>query len=348
MTEDRRAVYLTPTGDIEVRNESCPDVGPNEILVDVAASLISPGTELHHISVRVDGDGDFTEPRPMGYQNAGEVVEVGENVDRFARGDTVACMGTGYALHSDVALVPQNLCVELPKNVGEEAGAFNHLGATALHAVRRADLDIGESVAVFGLGLVGQLTAQFAQLAGAHVVAIGHHDNRVNVAKQSGIREAVVADEELLEQQIRELTATGVLDCGFICYDGEGTETIDTITALSRRWPDGHQGSRVVIAGHVNISFRLPTDYGNMDFRPASRVGPGYHDEAYEKGAAYPSGLVRWDTQNNLQEVIRRMASGDIQTEPLVTDRFPLSDVADAYRKLSESPNESLGVILHP
>ena len=88
-------------------------------------------------------------------------------------------MGGGYALHATHACIPHNLCAKIPENVSDAEAASNHLAATALHAVQRGRIVIGENVVVAGLGLVGQLSCQIAQIAGAYVMGLDHFPRRM-------------------------------------------------------------------------------------------------------------------------------------------------------------------------
>ena len=94
---------------------------------------------------------------PLGYSSAGEVIEVGEGVTEFEVGDKVACAGAGYANHAEIVSVPINLCVKLPQDANLKNAAYNTLGAISMQGVRQADLRLGESCVVIGLGLLGQL-----------------------------------------------------------------------------------------------------------------------------------------------------------------------------------------------
>ena len=134
---------------------------------------MSPGTELggwrglaqQQASPRPDAG-----PRPFGYSSAGVVIEVGEGVARFRPGDRVAAIGGRYARHATYAVVPHHLCVTVPDAVTFDQGAYAMLAATALHALRRGSPALGEYCCVVGLGIVGQLTARFYQLAGCYVI----------------------------------------------------------------------------------------------------------------------------------------------------------------------------------
>jgi threonine dehydrogenase-like Zn-dependent dehydrogenase len=116
---------------------------------------------------------------PTGYSCSGVVAGFGEGVEGFRSGDRVACAGAGYANHAAVNVVPRNLVVKLPDRVSFEEGAFATLGAIALQGVRRCAPGLGESVAVLGLGLLGQITAQLLRAAGAVVIGVDVRADRV-------------------------------------------------------------------------------------------------------------------------------------------------------------------------
>src|SRR5829696_2512874 len=122
----------------------------------------------------------------LGYSAAGIVAAVAEDVAEFQIGDRVACAGVGFASHAEVLSVPVNLCVRLPAGANFEAGAFGTLGAIALQGVRLAELTLGESVAVIGLGLLGQLTVQLLKANGCRVFGIDLDPQRLELARSLG------------------------------------------------------------------------------------------------------------------------------------------------------------------
>src|SRR5690242_14040228 len=121
---ERRLVKLGASGHVEIQREPIPPLKAGEILVRVRASLISAGTELGAYQGKKRAGAPEGAFRSFGYQNAGEVVAVGEDCRRFSVGQRVACMGANYALHADYVCVPQNLAVGLPDSVSDEEGAF--------------------------------------------------------------------------------------------------------------------------------------------------------------------------------------------------------------------------------
>jgi NADPH2:quinone reductase len=347
LAKDRRIAMLNGKGEIYAGEAPIPEVKAGEVLVKVEASLISAGTEISGIRARRDNPSESVSTRTLGYQNAGTIVDKGEGCDKFNIGDRVACMGGGAA-HTEYSVVPCNLCVKIPDGVTYEEGAFNHLGATALQAIRRADLQLGEYVTILGLGIVGQIAAQLAQIAGCHVMAVDGVKSRVEKARELGIERAVVLGEEDPVEVMAEFSRGYGMDCGIICFGGEATKAVESLVKMAKKAPDGHQMGRIVIVGGAHISQSFPTYLGNMDIRASSRTGPGYHDNAYEYGRDYPSAIVQWTTQRNLEEIIILINNGKLKVTPLITQRYPLDQVAEGYEKLIQSPNEALGVILKP
>ena len=181
MSEVRRVLASDGAGTISVIEEQLTEPKPGQVLVEVAASMISPGTELGGISRRRESPGDGP-AKPFGYSSAGVVIRLGEGVTRLVVGQRVACMGGGYAQHASHGCVPQNLAVPIPDTVSDADAASIHLVATALNATRRLDPKIAEYVAVVGLGLVGNFATQWARIAGCHIAGLDRLQMRLEKA----------------------------------------------------------------------------------------------------------------------------------------------------------------------
>ena len=263
-------------------------------------------------------------------------------------GERMACMGAGYALHATHACVPKNLCVPMPEGMSYERASFNHLAATALQAIRRAELQLGENVVVVGLGLVGQLCAQLARLSGAHVMGVDRFPLRLDIAKATGIEAAVHADKEDPVQIAAEFTRGYGMDCGILCFGGEATEAFKNMVQMMKISPDTHRMGRIVIVGGAHISHGFAAALGNLDVRSSARTGPGYHDEAWEHGQDYPPIFMPWTTRRNLEEVLRLIAEERLLVDPLITHRVPLQQAPEACEQLIQHPDRALGVVLLP
>src|SRR5207247_2484958 len=132
----------------------------------------------------------------VGYSAAGEVVAVGEGITDLAAGELVACAGAGQANHADYVSVKRNLVCRIPALCPVSLAASTTIGAIALQGVRRAAPQIGERIAVLGLGLIGQLTSQFLRAAGCDVVGLDLDPARVDRARSLGMEYGASDPEE--------------------------------------------------------------------------------------------------------------------------------------------------------
>ena len=350
MDRTRRVGALDGTGHGCVITEPVPEVGQGEVLVEVHASLISPGTELSAAKkARAEGRTDPGTPRPFGYQNAGIVREVGPGVTQFSPGDRVACMGSGYALHTDYAVIPQNLCAHLPEGATFEQGAYAHLAITSLNAVRRGQPEIGEYCVVVGLGLVGQMAARFAQIGGMYVMGWDTIRFRCDKALAWGIDDVTVIGEDDFEGKAREFTRGHGFDMAIVAFGGEGTRALDALKKVMKLSPDTHLMGRICLVGGLTTQCSWGAGLGNLDLRSCARTGPGYHDERWERGLTeYPPVFMRWTTRSNMELALRYMAEGRLDVDVLTTHRIPLDRIDEAVTAHVGHPDQTLGTILLP
>src|SRR6267378_2189679 len=129
-------------------------------------------------------------PTTLGYSCAGTVMAVGSHVDEFRVGDRVACIGEGVATHAEYNAVPRNLGVRVPANVSLEAASSSAVGAIALQSIRQAKLELGESVAIIGLGLLGQFLVQLCRANGCRVIGVDLEPGKCALAVQNGAEAA--------------------------------------------------------------------------------------------------------------------------------------------------------------
>jgi predicted dehydrogenase len=276
-----------------------------------------------------------------GYSCAGVVAAVGDDIDDLKVGDRVACAGAGYANHAAVNVVPRNLVARIPDAVSFEEAAFGTLGAIALQGVRRAAPALGDRIAVLGLGLLGQLTAQMLRAAGTVVIGVDVRPDRVERAQALGLNEGFTVTE-------RDFVA-GVLER----TEGRGADAVIVTAAggdaglLNKSFEACRRKGRVVLVGDVPIRILREKIYKKeIDFLISTSYGPGRYDPAYEEqGHDYPFAYVRWTEGRNLEEVLRLIASGSLQVQPLIDATHPVENAADAYASLA-SESRPIGVLL--
>jgi threonine dehydrogenase-like Zn-dependent dehydrogenase len=346
--EHRRVVTLDGAGQFGVREERIPELKPGSVLVAVKSSLVSPGTELGGVPEKRRNPKPGAEARPFGYGNAGIVLKVGKDCPGLEPGQRVACMGAGYAYHATHAVIPRNLAVPVPEGLSFDEAAFAHLAATALWAVRRADIEFGQHVAVMGLGIVGQIAVQIARWSGAHVMGVDRLPLRLEIAGRCGADRVFNPAQGDLAKAAAEFSRGYGMDAVIMAFGGEATAAMESACSIMKTAPDGHRYGCIVIVGGAKFTAEFPTAFGNIDVRASSRPGPGYHDEAWEFGRDYPPVFVPWTTRRNLEECLEFAAAGRLNFPALITHRMPLDNAPEGCEELIRNPDRTLGVIFNP
>ena len=342
----RQVAMVTKDGRLEVRKEPIPELKEGMALIKTHATLISPGTETKGVKQRREqpSASDAKEYR-FGYSAAGEILEVCGDFPRLRPGMRVAAMGW-HAQHADYSCVPVNMLYPIADELPYEQACFACLGATSLQSIRRAAPALGEYGAVLGLGIVGNLAAQLAQLSGVRVMAWEALDFRIETARRCGIRNAVNFTKADASKLAQEFADPYGLDFAVIAFGGDATKAFEAIYPCMKLSADGHRMGRVVLVGGCTFAVYGGSRMGNLDVLSSSRTGPGYRDPAYELGRDYPAAFVQFTTQRNLREITELMTEKRLLVEPLITHRVPLAQVGQAVDMLIDKPNETLGVIL--
>ena len=354
-----------------VGNIPLPSVKRNSALVRTLASLVSAGTErmlvefaeknlvskavsrpdlVKQVISKARREGviptieaafnKLDQPMPLGYSSAGIIEEVGRDLVGFQPGDRVACAGGGFAVHAEYGVVPQNLLVHLPDNVDFDAAAFATLGAIALQGFRLAKPQLGESVCVIGLGLLGLLAVQIARASGCPVFGIDIDARRVALAHQLGC-DAVVRED--CETQALAFTHSRGFDHVLICADTHSNDPVELAGILAR------DRGIVVAIGAFGMDIPRKVYYEKeLDFKISRSYGPGRYDPSYEEtGKDYPYGYVRWTEGRNIAAFIDLLSKNLVDVKPLISHRFPIEQAEDAYELITgKSKQAFLGVLL--
>jgi predicted dehydrogenase/threonine dehydrogenase-like Zn-dependent dehydrogenase len=280
---------------------------------------------------------------PLGYSCAGVVLDVGDEVTGFAKGERVACAGAGQANHAEYVAVARNLTARVPDAVGFEDAAFVTVGAIALQGVRQAQVQLSESCVVIGLGLVGQLTVQLLKAAGCRVFGIDVAADKLDLARSQGADEACLPSDADLFERVRELTLGRGADAILITAATTSSDPIQLAPKLAR------DRATVVAVGMVGMDVPRNAYYEKeLQLRLSRSYGPGRYDRTYEEqGIDYPIGYVRWTEQRNMQAFLDLVASGSIRPGQLISHRIPIADAERAYRIVSGGTGEPyLGILL--
>ncbi|MDR0692112.1 MAG: bi-domain-containing oxidoreductase [Prevotellaceae bacterium] len=280
---------------------------------------------------------------PLGYSCAGEVIEVADDVIEFKAGDKVACAGQGFASHAEVVSVPVNLCVKLDADADLAQACYNTLGAIALQSIRQADLRVGETCAVIGLGLLGQLACLQLRASGVRVVGIDVNENAVAVASAHCSDLALPRNTPGINDQINDFTGGLGVDAVIIAAATDSLDPVNFAGAIARK-----KGT-VVILGAVPTGFdREPYYYKKeLSLKMSCSYGPGRYDLNYEeKGIDYPAPYVRWTEKRNMEAFQKLISNGAIDLSYLTTHTFDFDDAPKAYDIVLTHSEPFLGIVL--
>lgn len=361
-------------GEVAVVDAPAPVLRPGGVLVRTAFSLVSAGTERAKVELakrslagkararpeqvrqvlRAFRDQGFQETcrrvsnrlsalEPLGYSSSGIVTAVGDGVRDLQAGDLVACAGAGYANHAEVNFVPMNLCAAIPGRAAEllEQAAFTTVGSIAMQGVRQADLRVGESAVVIGLGLIGLITVQILKASGCTVAGLDPDASRRELAAATGC-DAVAGSANDLAALVQQLTNGFGADAVLVTAASSSSGPVETAARVAR------DRARVVIVGAVGLDLpRQPFYDKELDLRLSRSYGPGRYDPQYEeRGHDYPIGYVRWTEQRNMQAFLRLVADRKLDMRPLITHRFSIGEATRAYDLITTNREPYLGVVL--
>lgn len=315
-------------------------VGKARSRPDLVKQVIDKGKREGWVNTAQAAFNRLDQPMALGYSSAGTIVALGRDMTGFKVGQRVACAGGGYATHAEYNVVPRNLLTPLPKNVDFESAAFTTLGAIALHGFRLAEPQIGENVAIIGMGLLGLLAAQIATAAGCNVLGIDVDPARITLASSLGLKAVRRADA--VDASVA-FTANRGFDVLLICADTKSNDPVELAGVIAR------DRARIVATGAIGLTFPRKVYYEKeLSFINSRSYGPGRYDLNYEEhGNDYPLGYVRWTEGRNFEAVVALMESGKLQVQPLITHRFPIEQATKAYDVITGKTKEQfLGVLL--
>jgi len=360
-------------GRLELQDVPPPIPPPGGILVRLTHSVISPGTEkmkveqarmslLQKAKARPDQvrkvldtaktlgwkaaiekvRNRLESPTPLGYSASGIVEGVDPANTRFRVGDVVACAGAECAHHAELIAVPDMLATPVPPGVEPWQAAYTTLLAISMHAVRQADIRLGERVLVVGQGLVGQLCTALVNASGARALAIDVASSRLDVSQQMGAERVANPNEASIAGLVHDWTDGYGVDAVLLCVGGKATGPVDQAVDCLR-----DRGS-LVIVGMQDAVLDWKTCYAKeIQVRYSRSYGPGRYDQQYEwAGKDYPIGHVRWTENRNFEASLQLIASGKIDLTPVTTRRASFADAVSVYDALMASDNADIGVVL--
>jgi predicted dehydrogenase/threonine dehydrogenase-like Zn-dependent dehydrogenase len=362
------------SGDLAVLDVPAPTCRPGGVLVRSLFSLISTGTEMMKVTEasmsmagmararpdqvkkvldQVQQQGVVTTYKkvmnkldsytPLGYSLCGVVTEVGKGAEEFKAGQIVACAGNEQALHAEYNWVPVNLCAAVPDGVEPEHAAFATVASIAMHGVRRAEVQLGETAVVIGLGLIGQLVVRLLIAAGVQAVGLDPVEARCRLAEKAGAALAGSPEDlDTLASGLASITSGRLADHIFLAAGGQTNGPVEAAVKLAR------DRARVVDIGKMKLDLPWNAYYEKeLDVRFSRSYGPGRYDDRYElEGVDYPVGYVRWTEKRNLESFLELLARGSLEVASLIDGVFPFEQATKVYGGLKDGSLKAVGVLL--
>ncbi len=364
-----KKVFLVE-GKAQIKEVPIPETFQDWVLVRSSYSLISSGTERTTISNQAKGvaerffekitqntqkiahsilsdgltstiyqiNGAAKKALECGYSCSGIVEWAGQN-SGFAKDDLVACAGNGFACHAEFVAIPKNLVVKLKHETSLRAGSICALACIAMQGFRQSQCQLGETICIFGLGLIGLLTVQMAKIAGCKVIGIEPNQKRLKIAKELGCDQVFDSSDPSIESSINFLTNFNGVDSVILAAGGSSNLIDQALNLIKRR-------GRIVVVGNCSLNFERETFYQKEASVVAScSYGPGRYQENFElKGLDYPYEFVRWTERRNLELCAQLIESGQLKTESLIEQEFCVDKAQEAYEQIKNE--DVLGIVI--
>lgn len=350
----RQIIQDMKSGQTILEEVPVPQVKSGSVLIKTSCSLVSLGTERMLVEfgkaslidkarqqpdkvkqvldkIKTDGVQPTIEavfnklghPLPLGYCNSGTVVAIGNGVTEFKVGDRVASNGQ----HAEYVCVPKNLVAKIPENVSDEEAAFTVIGSIGLQGIRLINPQLGETVVVIGLGLIGLIAAQLLQANGCRVIGIDFDEEKVQLAREKNIIGINPTKGTDPVKYVLEETASYGADAILITASTKTDEVIHQAAEMSRK------KGRIVLVGVIGLGLRRDDFYKKeLSFQVSCSYGPGCYDDDYEnRGIDYPLPFVRWTEKRNFETVLQAIAMGRIDVKSLITEEVKLDNYKEIY-----------------
>ena len=331
-----------------------PSVKAGHVLIKTTRSLVSLGTErmlvefgkaslidkarqqpdkVKQVLDKIKTDGlqptleavfnKLGQPLPLGYCNVGVVEAVGRGVTEFHVGDRVASNGN----HAEYVCVPKNLVAKVPDNVTDEQAAFTVIGSIGLEGIRLLKPELGETIVVVGLGLIGLIVAQLLRSNGCRVIGVEFDQAKLDLAAKWGVIPVNPAKGDDQVKVVEELTGGIGADGVIITASAHDDSIIHNACLMSRK------RGRIVLVGVIGLNMRRDDFYKKeLSFQVSCSYGPGRYDEDYEnKGIDYPLPFVRWTEKRNFETILMAIENGGLDVDSLISEVVDLEDYNQIY-----------------
>lgn len=332
MTFGYRLIFSSSPASVVLEAFELPTVGSCQVLVRNSRTHVSAGSEMNFLRYGpvAYGLSEGTPRANIGYMTAGRIIAAGAEVDGFAVGDRVFTGGS-HASHTILDIGPTSVINHIPVSVSDDTAGFAALGEVALHGVRRACIQIEQSVVVFGAGMVGQLVMQFARLSGAYpIVAVDLIDGRLAKAEHSGATQTINATRQDVVRSVKEITQGRGCDVVIHC-----SQKADILQQALECAAD--RGSVVLTGSPPGTAIiRLQEEILRKELRITG---------TYTSRLMHPHPYWGWTPDRNRQIYLRLLASEQLEVAHLISHVVSAKEAPEIYTQMLSSSENWLGVV---
>lgn len=303
--------------------------GAGEVLLENEYTLVSAGTERANLIGLPNTSGGF--PWQPGYCGVGKVIAVGDGVTHVAVGDRAIAHFSGHRSHPIQKAAGITLVKDERIDSLDASGVV--IAAFGMQGVRKLRMELGESLMVVGLGLLGMCSVQCASLSGCiPVIATDFDPARRELALSLGADHVFSPDEPNLPAKVKELTY------------GQGADGVVEVTgaavALQQALECVRREGRVALLGCTRISDH-PIDFYQWVHKPGVQL-IGAHTFVRPLHESRPG---YWTVQDDYRALLAFLAAGRFAIRPMISEVVSPATAPEVYRRLAEDPHPPLGVV---
>lgn len=322
-----KAIIAHRSGEPRLVELDIPPGGKRNVIVRVTHLALQIPDEhlfLKSISKNLPDDVDGL---PLGSFCSGIIESVGSDVRRVREGLRIAAFSQPYVYHAQYLSVPESHCIELPKRVSHEEGAFTGIGISALNLFRKTQCQIGSKLIIFGAGMLGILVAQIALAAGVHPILIDFDESKRTKARNVGVQGVHSINLKEVSSHVLDLTKGQGVDA--MIY------TLDSPPSCENWATDVLREQGTIILTNHNL---VPPSAKTLAETRALLT--------YNSGAPSEETELRWSRLENAQVFLDLLADRKVQITPLVTERTPLDRAISLYEKVQRTGFNTVGAVL--
>lgn len=330
-----KQIVFTEVNKAEFLEVECREPEAHEVIVKMAATTISQGTERANITGNLDVHAFMPRPsetpvfpRYGGYSDAGTVVAVGSEVKNFKVGDRVAGW---WGSHKSYCEFPESNLIHLPDEIPFPAASVAHIACFPMGAIRKTRLEVGESAIVMGLGILGMLAVQELRAAGAvPVIAVDPIEARRKQALENGADYAIDSNDSEFVRKIKELTNGGVKVAIEVTGVGKALDQVLDVMA-----PKG----RVALLGCTRDK-NFTIDYYRKVHGPGVTM-IGAHTASRPQVDSYPG---FWTVHDEMDAILRLEKGGRLNLQNIVSEIHSPAEAPEVYHRMLTEKNFPVGV----